>query len=274
VLVAVGWRRNGGLLVLTRDEKVLWIHGGVKGVIGGSRPRGIPYLGYEGMLPDAPPPNRPPGLATSILESELERVLTLDSQGRLFLVTQQGPALVGNRVSTLAEVRRKPAFVMAPSGEASMEGAWLGLLEDHHQRHLPLGPGDGEAYFGYAQSLGHAEAGLLAIRHQPGTWHILLSQGHVPLNIPVGSRVVGTAVRYLPSGEEPGVLLLGSDRRGFFLLTASGLHTVTRSPEDVVHAAASHGLPVLAWLTVKGELVVWSFPQAAALYRAAPEQGA
>ncbi|HYH98916.1 hypothetical protein [Hyalangium sp.] len=271
-LVAAGWRRNGGLLALTRDDKVLWIHGGVKGAQGGSRPRGIPYLGYEGLLPDAPPPNHSPGLATSIVESNRERVLVHDSEGRLFIVSQQGPALLSSRTSALAEVRRKPAFVMAPTEGSSMDGMWLGLLEDHHQRHLPLGAGEGEAYFGYSQSLGHAEGGLLALRHRPGAWQVLLEKGSVQLHPPVDSQVVGVGVSYKDL-QEPGLLLLGPDRRGFTLLGAHAAHPVARASEGVVHAAASHGLPVIAWLTVKGELVVWSLHQEAALYRAAPGEG-
>ncbi len=272
-LVAAGWRRNGGLLVLTRDDKVLWIHGAVKGIHGGGRPRGIPYLGYEGLLPDECPPNHPPGLATSIIEHDRESVLVRDSAGCLFVVSQRGPALLANRVTALAEVRRKPAFVMTSAEVPATEGVWLGLLEDNHQRHLPLGSGDGEAYFGHAPLIGHTEAGLLALRRKPGAWQVLLAHDMVDLNVPVGWRVVGVAV-HPRMAEEPGLLLLGPDRRAFSLMTPSGQHRVARASEEVVHAAASHGLPVLAWLTVKGELVVWSLEQEAALYRAAPEEGA
>lgn len=272
-LVAAGWRRNGGLLALTRDDKVLWIHGGVKGTLGGSKPRGIPYLGYEGLLPDAPAPNRPPGLATSIVDNERERVLVRDSEGRLFLVSQQGPSLLASRTGALAEVRRRPAFVMIPTEGSSVDGLWLGLLEDHHQRHLPLGPGDGEAYFGYSQSLGHEDAGLLAVRHRPGTWQVLLESGNVQLNEPVGSRVVGVAV-ISRDGQQPGVLLLEPDRRSFSLAGAQRTYPVARASEEVVHAVASPGLPVFAWLTVKGEFVVWSLLLEEALYRAAPGEGA
>jgi hypothetical protein len=171
-LVAAGWRRNGGLLVLSRDDKILWVHGAVKAALGGGRPRGIPYIGYEGLLPDAPPPNHPPGLATSIVESARERVLARDGEGHLFVVSQQGPAVLANRVSAFAEVRRKPVFVMAPAEGSSMDGMWLGLLEDSHQRHLPLGPGGGGAYFGHAMNIGigHPEAGLIAVRQGPDTW--------------------------------------------------------------------------------------------------------
>jgi hypothetical protein len=272
-LVAAGWRRNGGLIALTRDDKVLWIHGGLKGAQGGSRPRGIPYLGYEGLLPDVPPPNHAPGLATAIIESDRERVLVRDSEGRLFAVSQQGPALLVPRVTAFAEVRRKPAFVITPAEDSSMQGVWLGLLEDHHQRHLPLGHGNGDAYFGHSDSLGHTEAGLLAMRENPGTWQVLLSQGPQAFHVPPGSRVVGVAVDPL-TVQAPAMVLLGPDQRTFRLLTPSGTHTVARAAEDVAHAAVSHGLPVLAWLTVKGELVVWSFQQAMALYRAAPEAAA
>jgi hypothetical protein len=270
--VAAGWRRNGGLLVLTRDEKILWIHGGLKGTSGGGRPRGIPYLGYEGLLPDAPPLNHPPGLATAIFEDERERVLARDHEGRLFLVSQQGPALLASHVGAFAEVRRKPAFVMATPNDSLMGGTWLGLLEGHHQRHLPLGPGDGKAYFGHSHSLGHAEAGLLALRLQAGTWQVVLASGSVHVDVPAGSRVVGVGVNH-QSEQDPGLLLLDSDRRRFLLASLSRAYMVARAAEDVTHAAASHGLPVLAWLTVKGELVVWSLEQETVLYRAAPEEG-
>jgi hypothetical protein len=271
-LVAVGWRRNGGLLVLTRDDKVLWIHGGLKGGLGGNKARGIPYLGYEGLLPDECPPDHPPGLATATVENERERVLVRDNVGRLFAVSQQGPALLAHRVGALAEVQRKPAFVMT-SSEAAADEVWLGLLEDNHQRHLPLGTGDGDAYFGYSSSTGHPDAGLLALRQQVGTWSVLLGDDRLLFPVPQGRRVVGVAV-HPQNVNEPGLVLLGPDRRTFSLMTSAGLHGMVQAAEEVAQAVVSHGLPVLAWLTVKGELVVWSFPQAAALYRAAPEEGA
>lgn len=271
-LVAAGWRRNGGLLSLTRDDKVLWIHGALKTAHSGNRPRGIPYLGYEGLLPDVPEAKHPPGLATAIVEGGRERIVVRDSEGRLFIVSQQGPALLSSRTSALAEVHRKPAFVMTPQEGSSMEGVWLGLLEDHQQRHLPLGPGDGDAFFGYAPGQGHPEGGLIAMRHRPGTWQVLLAKSNALINVPVGSQVVGVAL--LPKDvPEPALVLLGPDKRTFKLLAAHEAQVVARASDEVVHAAMSHGMPVLTWLTVKGELMVWSLLQQQALYRAAPEEG-
>jgi hypothetical protein len=272
-LVAVGWRRSGGLLALTRDDKTLWIHGSMQGLGQTRRPRGIPYLGYEGLLPEVPLSNRAPGLATAIVEDGRERVLVRDGAGSLFLVSQQRPAVLASRVSAFAEVRRKLAFVMTPAEDSSMSGVWLGLLEDQHQRHLPLGSGDGEAFFGLPNGIGHAEAGLLALRHRPGTWQLLLSQGSVRLSVPAGSRVVGVGVNR-ERVEEPGLLLLGPDARGFHFLCATGSSLVARASGDVVHAAASHGMPLFAWLTAKGELVVWSLQHDAPIFRAAPGEGA
>jgi hypothetical protein len=270
VLVAAGWRRNGGLLVLTRDDKTLWLHGARAGMRQPTRPRGIPYLGYEGLLPEAPPLNASPGLATTYFSNGQERVVVRDHEGRLYLVDAQGPALLGTRVSAFAEVRGKPIFVTSPGEETAAEGVWLGILEDPHQRHLPLGPGDGKAFFTQVETMAHPEAGLVALRHQPGIWQVLLPEGNVQISAPMGSRVVGVGMNHFPN-REPALMLLGADRRSFLFHSPSGSRGITRSPEDVAQAVSSHGLPVLAWLTVKGELVVWSFQHDAAIYRAAPE---
>ncbi len=271
-LVAAGWRRKGGLLALTRDDKTLWIHGWMPEGTRVARPRGIPYLGYEGLLPDAPPLNLPPGLASLHVTQNHERILVRDWEGHLFLVSPQGPALLASRVSAFAEVRGRPTFVMTPGQGSPLEGIWLGLLEELHQHHVSLGPGDGKAFFGQAYAGSHPEAGLLALRQQPGTWQVWLSQGSVQLSVPVGSRVVGVCT-LLESAEHVGLLLLGPDKRAFLLQNPSGTKEVARASEEVRHAEASHALPLLAWLTVKGELVVWSFQHSAAIYRAAPEEG-
>jgi hypothetical protein len=274
VLVAAGWRRNGGLIALTRDEKTLWIHGARTGPGNLVRPRGIPYLGYEGLLPEAPQLHMAPGLATTYQSNGQERVVVRDSEGRLFLVDPQGPALLATRVSAFAELRGKLIFVTSPGEETSPEGVWLGVLEDPHQRHLPLGPGDGKAFFTQAYTLIHPEAGLVALRHQPGIWQVQQPEGNVQFSVPIGSRVVGVGMTADVSSWKPALMLLGPDRRSFVWHSASGSKALTRSAEDVAQAVSSHGLQVLAWLTVKGELVVWSFQHDAAIYRAAPEEGA
>jgi len=270
VLVAAGWRRNGGLVALTRDDKTLWIHGARWHAGRGPRPRGIPYLGYEGLLPEAPELNAPPGVATTYVSNGQERVVVRDGAGRLFLVDPNGPALLANRVSAFGTVQGVPIFVTTPGEESSSEGVWLGVLEDPHPRHVPLGPGDGKAFFSQAYTMLHPEAGVIALRNRPGIWQVLMPSGNVELSVPIGARVIGVGMNYFPAAE-PALMLLGADRRSLLLLSASGMRTVARSAEDVAQVVSSHGLPVLAWLTVKGELVVWSFQHDAAIFRAAPE---
>ena len=271
VLVAAGWRRNGGLLALTRDDKTLWIHGARTGGRQPPRPRGIPYLGYEGLLPEAPPLNAAPGLATTCSSTRQERVVVRDSEGRLFLVDGNGPEVVETQVSAFAEVRGKPIFVTSQHEDAFAKTVWLGVLEDPHKRYLPLGPGDGKAFFSQVYTMAHPEAGLVALRHQPGIWQVLLPEGNVQLSVPIGSRVVGVGMNHFPN-KEPALILLGADRRSLLFHSPSGSRLIARSPEDVTQVMSSHGLPVLAWLTVKGELVVWSLQHDSAIYRAAPEQ--
>lgn len=272
-LVAAGWRRSGGLLVLTRDDKCLWIHGQLKGDWVGSKPRGIPYLGSEGLLPDVPAPQRPPGLAAPFLEGKHERVLVHDFERHLFMVRREMPSLLSSRVTALAEVRGRSVFVTTGGDDTSSGEVWLGRLEERHQRHLPLGTGDGEACFGCSELIGHEEAGLIALRRRPGTWQVLLARENVQFSVPVGSRVIGVGVGS-QSSREPGLLLLEPDRRTFAFLSSRGSETMAQASDEVAHAAASHGLPVLAWLTVKGELVVWSIHQGQVLFRAAPGEGA
>jgi hypothetical protein len=271
-VVAAGWRRNGGMLVLSRDETRLWMHGALQG--GAARgPQTIAYAGHEGRLPDAPSASQLPGTVLVHMEDDRERVLVRDSEGRLFLVSAQGPVVLAHRVTALAEIRRRPAFVMGPGEDPSREGVWLGMLEEHQQRHVPLGPGTGEAYFGCSDALGHPEAGLLAVRQRPLHWAVLLTRERVELTVPESAHVLGVAITRETRGR-PGLLVLDSDKRTFRLVSPSGSHEVTRATEDVVQAAASHGMSLFAWLTVKGELAVWNLHDEAVIFRALPEERA
>ncbi|SET96235.1 hypothetical protein [Stigmatella erecta] len=270
-VVAAGWRRNGGMLVLSRDETTLWVHGGLHG---GSvrKPQGIAYAGHEGLLPDAPAANQPPGSVLVHMEEDRERVLVRDGDGCLFLVNAQGPVVLARRVTAMAEVRRRPAFVMSPGTALAREGLWLGVMEEHQQRNVPLGPGTGEAFFGCSDAVGHPEAGLLALQQRPLHWAVLLAQGRVELAVPTGSQVLGVAITRATRGQ-PGLLVLEADKRTFRLVSPSGTQEVAHATEDVVQAASSHGMSLFAWLTVKGELAVWNLHDEAIIFRSVPEAG-
>jgi hypothetical protein len=93
------------------------------------------------------------------------------------------------------------------------------------------------------------------------------------LSPPVGSQVVGMCTE--PWGERhPFLVVLQEDRRTFSLVAPVGESVPPRlSPRasgEVAFAAVSHALPLLAWLTVTGEVGVWNFQQQTLVYRSAP----
>jgi hypothetical protein len=78
-----------------------------------------------------------------------------------------------------------------------------------------------------------------------------------------------------PWGErQPLLVVLQEDRRTFSFVAPPGQTLSPRlSPRasgEVAFAAVSHALPLLAWLTVTGEVGVWNFQQQALVYRSAP----
>lgn len=273
-MVAVGWRPRGGLVALTEHEGILVVHGSIvaPGARGAAR---FPREQYVGRLPQAPAKDGAPGTVLSLVEAGAERLLVRDAQGGVFALghpTSAAPAAVAvaEKVTAFAQVRHRAVWVSRASGESGNE-VGLGVWEQGHLRHVPLGSGDADAFFGHAQGLGHPDAGLFAMRHRPGTWRVLLAHGHVDLNVPVGSRVVGVSVLPHPV-PEPALLLLGEDRRTFSLMGASETRTLLSASDSVAQVVVSHGLPAFAWLTVKGEVVVWSLSHSTLLYRALPPE--
>jgi hypothetical protein len=281
-LVAVDWRPQGGVVALTQHAgELLLSRGSLQGARSSIPPR-YSIEQYQGRLPRPPSHEETPGQVLGLarkLEAGGERLLVCDGAGGVYVLAhpkgEASPAVaVAEKVVAFAEVRRKPVWVsVGPPGAAWGNELWLGIWEEEHLRHLPLGEGDGEVHFGYSESIGHAEAGLLAIRRQPGVWRVLLRQGYVDLSPPQGSRVVGVAVLPHPA-EEPALVVLGEDRRTFTLVGKSETRTLPRATDDVAEAVVSHGLPVFAWRTVKGEVMVWSFKHSTVLYRSLPPEAA
>jgi hypothetical protein len=202
--------------------------------------------------------------------------------GGLYLVEEDRSArrvdisMVARQVRGAAEVRRKPVFHthdrVAVNGEPG-GGGWLGVVEPDCVRHVMLGTGQGPALFGFALQGGHPDAGLMAVGDS-FEWRIFLTGSTVevyvdPTDTVVGVVAAGGAILF----SEPGLVVLDADRRTFWHVTTSGRRKVTTADADVVHAEASHAVPVLGWLTAAGELVLWHLRDGHVLYRAAPEGG-
>ncbi|RKG86822.1 hypothetical protein D7W82_15505 [Corallococcus sp. CA049B] len=150
----------------------------------------------------------------------------------------------------------------------------LKMLGDGPAQMVPLSSHQGDAYFGYAPSGTHPDAGLLAVRDKELIWRLFLDPVTALVLMPDGYRVLG--VVQPPAPSPPGLVALDSDQRSFLFFSQ---HSPQPPPPrklavasgPVVQAAASHAQPVLGWLTRAGEFVLWDLMEQAVLYRSVPE---
>ncbi len=285
-VVAAGWRYHGGLLVLAQRGGAYFLHGKLRQSSARRPAPGVFAFKDKSAQPAPLPDGAQPGRLLSFVDdSGSERVLLSGVDSSLYLVEEDRSArrvdvsLVARQVRGAAEVNRKPVFYTGDGKFAELDVepfsmGWLGVVERDCVRHLNMGSGHGPAFFGYSPGSGLPDAGLMAVRDPPD-WDVFLAAGSVELQTDYGETVVGVVA---PGGSvlpgEAGLLVLGDDRRSFWLLNASGRRMVTKAATNVLHAEASHAVPVLGWLTASGELVLWSLRDGKVLYRAAPEAGA
>jgi hypothetical protein len=280
-VVAVGWRRSGGLLVVTRREQNLHVHGSLRGHPAG-RVLSLP-------LPEGPEPlllpraGEPPLLAFSQMREGQEIPLVLDAARSLhhFAWDLPSPAIhpVLFGVSALAE-RRGGLFFVDRDSEldrataAPRTGCLLTRLFDGWMKTLPI-EGSGEAYFGQARDSTQKIPGPpLAVRHRPGQWWVTRDshdeQQGVMLPLAEGLRVAGLCCWPVDT-QAPGLVVLGQDQRTFYRVTADGASEfLVTAPARVVSSGVSHAQPLMAWLTETGEVGAWSFQHRALVFRSIP----
>ena len=289
-VVAVGWRRRGGLLVVTRRPDAVRVHGALRGR---PSPMGVWTLplreGAEPFL--APRPGEPPLLALSSVSHGVETPLVLDAAGTLqaLSVDLSSAALrarsLWHEVLALAEFQGRHFFVSAHSDDnfpgghrdpAMKQFLWAGWLEGE-KKSLPglLGPEPhvrAEVFLGQSQSLRNASAvPPIALRAAPQPWKLLSSpqlEAH-PVVLSEGLRVVG--VWGWPLGSEPTLVALGQDERTFYRIYPQGLSTpLTTASSRVVASGLSLAQPHLAWLTDTGEICAWSLLHRTLIFHSSP----
>jgi hypothetical protein len=282
VVVGTGWRHNGGLIILSMRGSEYVLHGKLRGSSRNKPDREVFH--YEPTSVQLPPPasGAAPGRLLSCEDANgNERLLLSGFDDNLYLVEEDRTTrrisvfLVARGVTAAAEVNRKVVFVSrAPSAEPGKEssGAWLGVVEKDCVRHLPLGAADGDAYFGYMEGVAHPDAGLLAVRHEPGLWRLFRSDGAREIEFSTDMSVLGAGTcREAP--RDPGLLVLGEDRRTLWLISPTARYQVTVAWEGVMHAQASHATPVLGWMLRGGTLVLSNLREGGILYQAMPRAG-
>jgi len=283
-VLGVGWRRNGGMLVLTEAPTGRYVlHGELRSSQIREKLHHTFNLEDKDVRPTTAPGGLPPGRLLPFNDgSGNERLLLAGMNMSLFLVEKlpQGDIVisrVARGITAAAQVNRRVVFVsnstFAQEGQ-SASGTCLGIVGRDKVDYLPLGTEGDAAYFGFSDAAAHPEAGLLAVRLEPDLWRLFLAGGTVDVPIPSGLRVrvVGTGTWHEAPGE-PGMLALDEDRRTFWLIGAKGHYKVAVASEDVLYAEASHAVPVLGWLLKGGGLVLCDLKQGGILYQALPGAG-
>ena len=278
VLLGAGWRHNGGLIALTRrgDEYVL--HGKLRGSWH-DNPGKEAFLFDKNPVHVSPPANGVPGRLLSCEDSNgNERLLLAGLDDKLYLIDEDRAArridifLLEQRITAVAEVNRKVVFVTgkpAVPGIQEPEG-WLSVVEKDHVRDLRLGAEASDAYFGFMNGAGHPDAGLFAVRHEPGSWRLFRSDTAEAVDFSTDMSVFGVGTcREAPGG--PGLLVLEEDRRTFSLISPTVRYPFTSAwGTGVAHVEASHALPVFGWMMRSGVLVLHDLRDGSILYQALP----
>ncbi|QAT82014.1 hypothetical protein EJ065_0406 [Corallococcus coralloides] len=273
-VVAAGWRSPGGLLVLARNLDTYVMHGQVR------TQRGFRKARYH-VADDFNRPDTSDALPLNVVSwvdpRGQEHLWLMDDKGQLFSLappSDMGTSaieVVAEDVSALVTVNARPVCVLRPQGKGAGRAviSRLKVLDEEPARMVPLNARDGEAYFGYSPSGGHPDAGLLAVRDHDSEWRLFLETGMSVITVPREHDVVG--VVQPPAPSPPGLVALDPDQRTFRFFSHQVPRKLVVASGPVVQAAASHGQPVLGWLTQAGEFVLWDLMEQAVLYRSVPE---
>lgn len=272
--LGAGWRAGMGMFVLCKLPHGYRIRGQLRRIGVRRQPAHFPWTMRE---TEARPPKRtreqPPGRLTSYYDSQgqlclllsgLDDNLYLFDHVRTDLSLKVTCARVARDVLNVATVKDQCVAVT----RTGPDGVSLGTVGMKEVRQVPLPDSEGgSVFFGASDGgMGHPDHGLLAVNQRPGLWH-LHHQGAVrPVQLASGLRAVGVGVCH-PSRAQAGLVALDSDQRGFWCVGPQHQFKLTVADARVVHAEVSHAVPVVAWLTVEGELVLFHLREESVLYR-------
>jgi hypothetical protein len=151
----------------------------------------------------------------------------------------------------------RPDLLPAGSGFA------MAVMSAHYAEKPPQivpldGDGTFEAFFGWP---GHhfLHNPLLAVQQRGRAWSLHAATGVLELFPDEGATVVGVTFDAGEAGG-PSLVLLDRDRRRLSLVGRKTSRALLPSADPIVHVAASHAGPEIAYLTTTGRLVVLSPP--------------
>ncbi len=210
-----------------------------------------------------------PGAPLQPIFHVAQHTCLLDSEGTLFRLLDGGLLRLAERVSAAAAVSGHLSFVEAatPGCPARLTSV-VGGGAPRTVRILEEAEDGAPAFFGFGGRLTHPDHGLVAVAQRGGAWEIFSRGGGTFLVPFAGTRVVGVA-RDRERGE-PGLLLLDEDGRSLVIAGLSWTRRLPTGSAPIRHAATCAGAPWVAWVTVHGELTVYSLDHDAVLLRRVP----
>ncbi|QQR44165.1 hypothetical protein JKA73_35150 [Myxococcus xanthus] len=275
--LGAGWRRQGGLLVLMRRQGA-YAYAFRGQLQHQSRTRGPKVFPWTLRDTQAHPPNpargQPPGRLTTYLDAfNRECVLLSGLDDRLYFFEEDASsrrvvsAQVAQRVIAAAHVKGSSIVVTRDENGGAASCMRLGIVSAKEVRQVRLQDSRGDTlWFGASHHSGHPDAGLLAVNKIPGMWCLHHRDSVQFVTLRSGLRAVGVGVCPQAKGEA-GLLALDPDQRTFWNVGLQHQFKLAVAAADVVHAEASHAVPVLGWLTTEGELVLYHLEHEAVLCR-------
>ncbi|WP_426755618.1 hypothetical protein [Myxococcus sp. Y35] len=274
--LGVGWRGRMGLFVLVRKAGTYAIRGRLRHWYNTRLPSGFPW---KMRVTEAHPPalsrHQLPGRLTAYYDERSQLCLLLSGLDDNLYLFEEDPASrslsfarVARGVSTVAIVRDDQCVpVMRTGPEGVGGGLALGSIQADTVHQVPLPDSEGGVvWFGAAGTPGHHVGGLLAVNQRPGLWHLHHQHAVQPVRLSPELRVVGVGVCH-QAGGQAGVLALHADARRFWSVGPEHQVELAVAEARVVHAEASHAVPMLAWLTEDDELVLFHLDKGAVVYR-------
>nr|WP_211194476.1 hypothetical protein [Pyxidicoccus fallax] len=284
-VLGAGWRYNGGLILLTRNERsgAYGLHGKVRRNAAGKPPEALFTSRDTGVHPTPLLKGQPLGrLLSSVDAFGGERLLLLSYVDEsLFLVDEEEGtrrvtlSRVATQVTAAAEVGRKVCFVTrsAPPDAADVApGAWGVVVDKERVDSRRFGVEGKRAYFAYTDNHDDGVPGVLAVRSEPGLWRMVIASGELDVRVPTEAQVFGAG----SCREQPrdfGVLALDKDRRTVWLFSCKRQYKVMVLPGDVEQIQASHGAPLIGWRPKEGGLMLSNLRDGGILFHEPPGAG-
>jgi len=170
--------------------------------------------------------------------------------------------MMGTGTVALASVRNGVAWVHRRD-----EGWCVSAEHQGEETSQRLTDGGGtRAFFGYGGAEADSQYGLLAWEVYDGMWHVQGASGVRCMSPPRGNEVVG--VICAPGREQdPALVVMREDRKQLTLLSRGWSQPLPPARSEIREATVSPMMPLIAYCTVDGELVVYSLKEEAVVYR-------